>query len=61
MFKVGDKVIRIYGTSGNMNIDNVGTVKEILDNEWMTLEEYTDKHLMDRFKLVESKEKTKEV
>ena len=60
MFKVGDKVIRIYGTSGNMTIDNVGTVKEILDDEWMTLEEYTDKHLMDRFKLVESKEMTKE-
>ena len=46
MFKIGDKVIRVYGNSGNMNEGDVGTVKKIINNEWMELEEYTERHLI---------------
>ena len=60
MFKIGDKVIRVYGNSGNMNEGDVGTVKKIINNEWMELEEYTERHLIKRFELVESKNMTKE-
>ena len=60
MFKVGDKVRRTYGTSGGMNIDDIGTVKKILNEEWMVLEEYGDQHAIDRFELVEDKVLTRE-
>ena len=60
MFKVGDKVRRTYGTSGGMRVDDIGTVKEILNNEWMLLKEYGDEHAIDRFELVEDKVLTRE-
>ena len=59
-FKVGDKVRRTYGTSGGMRVDDIGTVKEILNNEWMLLKEYGDEHAIDRFELVEDKVLTRE-
>ena len=58
MFEVGDVVRRIKGKSGVMVAGDTATVKEILNDEWMTLVEYTEEHLMNRFELVERKEKT---
>lgn len=61
MFEVGDIVKRIYGKSGEMVVGDTATVEEILDDEWMSLVEYpSDKHLIERFELVERKEKTME-
>ena len=61
IFEIGDIVKRISGTSGNMVAGDIGTVKEILNDEWMELVEYPEKrHLMERFKLVERKEKSME-
>lgn len=60
MFEVGDIVRRTKGMSGDMSEGHIGTVKEILDDEWMTLVEYKDNHLMERFELVERKEKSME-
>ena len=60
MFEVGDVVRRISGTSGNMVTGDIGTVSEIINDEWMELVEYGDRHLLERFELVERKEKTVE-
>lgn len=60
MFEVGDIVRRTKGVSGDMSAGHIGTVKKILDDEWMTLVEYKDNHLMERFELVERKEKSME-
>lgn len=61
MFEIGDIVRRIYGKSGGMAVGDTATVKEVLNDEWMSLVEYPDeRHLMERFELVERKEKTME-
>ena len=61
MFEVGDIVKRIYGKSGGMIPGDTATVKEVIDSEWMNLVEYpSERHLIDRFELVERKEKTME-
>ena len=60
MFLIGDKVKRLEGVPGEMEAGDIGTVKEILDNDWMLLKEYPGKHLMERFELVERKEMTRE-
>ena len=61
MFEAGDIVKRIYGKSGGMAVGDTATIKEILNDEWMSLVEYPDeRHLIDRFELVERKEKTME-
>lgn len=60
MFEVGDIVRRTKGMSGEMTIGDVATVKEILNDEWMSLIEYEERHLMERFELVERKEKSME-
>lgn len=61
IFEVGDVVRRRYGKSGGMVVGDTATVKEILDDEWMDLVEYPgERHLIDRFELVERKEKTME-
>lgn len=60
MFEVGDIVRRRSGHSGGMVVGDTATIKEIVNNEWMTLVEYGDRHLLDRFELVERKEKTME-
>ena len=61
MFEVGDIVRRIKGMSGEMVVGDTATVKEILNDEWMNLVEYpSERHLIDRFELVERKEKTME-
>lgn len=61
IFEVGDIVRRKYGKSGGMVVGDTATVKEILDDEWMDLVEYPgERHLIDRFELVERKEKTME-
>lgn len=60
MFEVGDIVRRKKGTSGNMVTGDIGTVSEIINDEWMILIEYPKEHLMNRFELVERKEKTME-
>lgn len=60
MFEVGDIVRRIKGMSGNMVTGDIGTVSEIINDEWMELVEYEERHLMERFELVERKEKTME-
>ena len=60
IFEVGDVVRRIKGKSGVMVAGDTATVKEILNDEWMTLVEYTEEHLISRFELVERKEKTME-
>ena len=60
IFEVGDIVRRIKGKSGVMVAGDTATVKEVLNDEWMTLVEYTEEHLMNRFELVERKEKTME-
>lgn len=61
MFEAGDIVERIYGKSGGMVVGDIATVKEVLSDEWMNLVEYPDeRHLIDRFELVERKEKTME-
>lgn len=60
MFEVGDIVRRIKGKSGVMVAGDTATVKEILNDEWMILIEYPEEHLMNRFELVERKEKTME-
>lgn len=61
IFEVGDVVRRVYGNSGKMVVGDTATVKEILSNSWMNLVEYpSERHLMERFELVERKEKTME-
>ena len=61
IFKVGDKVRRIKGMSGEMVTGDIGTVKKIVNNEWMEIVEYPEeRHLIDRFELVESREYTME-
>lgn len=61
IFKVGDKVRRIKGMSGEMVTGDIGTVKKIINNEWMEIVEYPkERHLIDRFELVESREYTME-
>ena len=61
IFKVGDKVRRIKGMSGKMVTGDIGTVKKIVDNEWMEIIEYPEeRHLIDRFELIESREYTME-
>ena len=60
IFEVGDIVKRTYGNSGGMRVGDTATVKEILNNSWMALVEYEERHLMERFELVERKEKTME-
>lgn len=61
IFEVGDVVRRVYGNSGKMVVGDTATVKEILSNSWMNLVEYpSEGHLMERFELVERKEKTME-
>lgn len=59
-FETGDIVRRIYGNSGGMTTGDTATVKEVIDNDWMELVEYKDRHLMERFELAERKEKTME-
>lgn len=60
-FEVGDIVRRIGGRSGGMVGGDTATVKEILNDEWMDLVEYpSEKHLIERFELVERKEKAME-
>ena len=60
IFEVGDVVRRVYGHSGGMKVGDTATVKEILNNSWMSLVGYEERHLMERFELVERKEKTME-
>lgn len=61
IFKVGDKVRRIGGMSGGMVTGDIGTVKKIVSKEWMEIVEYPEeRHLIDKFELVESKEYTME-
>ena len=61
IFKVGDKVIRIKGMSGEMVTGDIGTVKKIVNEEWMEIVEYPEeRHLISRFELVESREYTME-
>lgn len=61
IFKVGDKVRRIKGMSGKMVTGDIGTVKKIVNDEWMEIVEYPEeRHLIDRFELVESREYTME-
>lgn len=61
IFKVGDKVRRIGGRSGRMVTGDIGTVKNIVSDEWMEIIEYPEeRHLIDKFELVESKEYTME-
>ena len=61
MFEVGDVVRRRKGMSGGMVVGDTATVKEILNDEWMNLVEYpSERHLIERFELVERKEKTME-
>ena len=44
-----------------MVVGDTATVKEVIDSEWMNLVEYpSERHLIDRFELVERKEKTME-
>ena len=61
IFKAGDKVRRIGGRSGRMVTGDIGTVKKIVNNEWMEIVEYPEeRHLIDRFELIESREYTME-
>lgn len=61
IFKVGDKVRRIGGMSGGMVTGDIGTVKKIVSDEWMEIIEYPEeRHLIDKFELVESREYTME-
>lgn len=61
IFKVGDKVRRIKGMSGKMVTGDIGTVKKIVNDEWMEIIEYPEeRHLIDRFELIESREYTME-
>ena len=61
IFKAGDKVRRIGGRSGRMVTGDIGTVKKIVSDEWMEIIEYPEeRHLIDKFELVESKEYTME-
>ena len=61
IFKVGDKVRRIGGMSGGMVTGDIGTVKKIVSKEWMEIIEYPEeRHLIDKFELIESKEYTME-
>ena len=60
IFEVGDIVKRIHGYSEGMRVGDTATVKEILNNDWMALVEYGERHLIERFELVERKEKTME-
>ena len=60
-FKVGDKVRRIGGMSGGMVTGDIGIVRKIVNNEWMEIIEFPEeRHLIDKFELVESKEYTME-
>lgn len=59
-FEVGDKVRRVEGTSSDMKAGDVGTIKEIytVNNDiWMILKEWSGRHLMERFELVEKEKK----
>ena len=56
MFEVGDIVRRIKGNSGGMVVGDTATVKEVVDSDWMTLVEYGERQLIERFELVERKE-----
>ena len=61
IFKVGDKVRRIGGMSGGMVTGDIGTVKKIVSKEWMEIVEYPEeRHLINKFELVESREYTME-
>ena len=61
IFKAGDKVKRIGGMSGRMVAGDIGTVKKIVNNEWMEIIEFPEeRHLIDRFELIESREYTME-
>ena len=61
IFKAGDKVKRIGGRSGRMVTGDIGTVKKIVSDEWMEIIEYPEeRHLIDRFELIESREYTME-
>ena len=60
IFEVGDVVRRIKGNSGGMVVGDTATVKEVVNSDWMTLVEYGERHLIERFELVERKEKTME-
>ena len=53
MFEVGQMVRRTYGNSEGMEIGDVGRVKTIIDSEWVELEEYGGRHLIDRLELIE--------
>ena len=61
IFEVGDVVRRRYGKSGGMVVGDTSTVREFLYDEWIDLVVYPcESHLLDRFELVERKEKTME-
>lgn len=61
IFKAGDKVRRIGGRSGRMVTGDIGTVKKIVNKEWMEIIEFPEeRHLIDRFELIESREYTME-
>ena len=48
IFKVGDKVRRIGGRSGKMVTGDIGTVKKIVNKEWMEIIEYPEeRHLIE--------------